>query len=449
LKGPLLLSSEPIYEPQETPMATALEEHRTQDRLAQDMDAMGRRARRAASVLATTPRILKDEALRAAAQAMRAQVPGIIAANHEDLAAGRAKGLSGAMLDRLTLDEKRIESIALSLDAIAALGDPVGQEIARWQRPNGLDIARVRTPLGVIGVIYESRPNVTADAGGLCLKAGNAVILRGGSESAHSARAIHACLVEGLETAGLPVDAIQLVPTTDRAAVGHLLGMAEHIDVIVPRGGRSLIERVLAEARMPVFAHLDGLCHVYLHEAADPAMARAIALNAKMRRTGICGAMETLLCDAAVAETLLPPIIEDLLAAGCEVRGDAGVQALDGRVVAATDEDWRTEYLDAILSIRLVAGLEEAIAHIEAYGSHHTDSIVTADAVAAAAFLERVDSAIVMHNASTQFADGGEFGMGAEIGISTGRMHARGPVGVEQLTSFKYLVRGTGQTRPG
>jgi glutamate-5-semialdehyde dehydrogenase len=430
-------------------MATALEKHRAPDRLAEDMHAMGRRARAAASVLATTPRILKDETLRAAAQAMRAQVPGIIAANHEDLAAGRAKGLSGAMLDRLTLDEKRIESIAASLDAIAGLGDPVGQEIARWQRPNGLDIARVRTPLGVIGVIYESRPNVTADAGGLCLKAGNAVILRGGSESANSARAIHACLVEGLETAGLPVDAIQLVPTTDRAAVGHLLGMAEHIDVIVPRGGRSLIERVQAEARMPVFAHLDGLCHVYLHEAADPAMARAIALNAKMRRTGICGAMETLLCDAAVARTLLPPIIEDLLAAGCEVRGDAGVRALDERVVAASDEDWRTEYLDAILSIRLVAGLEEAIAHIEAYGSHHTDSIVTEDAAAAAAFLERVDSAIVMHNASTQFADGGEFGMGAEIGISTGRMHARGPVGVEQLTSFKYLVRGTGQTRPG
>jgi glutamate-5-semialdehyde dehydrogenase len=430
-------------------MATALEKHRAPDRLAEDMDAMGRRARAAASVLATTPRILKDEALGAAAQAMRAQVPGIIAANHEDLAAGRTKGLSGAMLDRLTLDEKRIESIALSLDAIAALGDPVGQEIARWQRPNGLDIARVRTPLGVIGVIYESRPNVTADAGGLCLKAGNAVILRGGSESAHSARAIHACLVEGLETAGLPVDAIQLVPTTDRAAVGHLLRMAEHVDVLVPRGGRSLIERVQAEARMPVFAHLDGLCHVYLHEAADPAMARAIALNAKMRRTGICGAMETLLCDAAVAGTLLPPIIEDLLAAGCEVRSDAGVRALDGRVVAASEDDWRTEYLDAILSIRLVAGLEEAIAHIEAYGSHHTDSIVTDDPVAAAAFLERVDSAIVMHNASTQFADGGEFGMGAEIGISTGRMHARGPVGVEQLTSFKYLVRGTGQTRPG
>jgi len=425
-------------------MATALRDH-----LAQEIDAMGRRARAAAAVLATTPRILKDEALRAAAQAIRAQVPAIMAANHADLAAGRAKGLTGAMLDRLTLDEKRIEGIASSLEAIAELGDPVGQEIARWQRPNGLDIARVRTPLGVIGVIYESRPNVTADAGGLCLKAGNAVILRGGSESADSARAIHACLLEGLETAGLPVDAIQLVPTTDRAAVGHMLAMAEHIDVIVPRGGRSLIERVQAEARMPVFAHLDGLCHVYLHHAADPGMARAVAFNAKMRRTGICGAMETLLCDRAAAPALLPPIIEDLLAAGCEVRGDPGVQALDSRVVAASEEDWRTEYLDAILSIKLADGLEAAIQHIEAYGSHHTDSIVTADETAATTFLARVDSAIVMHNASTQFADGGEFGMGAEIGISTGRLHARGPVGVEQLTSFKYVVRGTGQTRPG
>jgi glutamate-5-semialdehyde dehydrogenase len=424
------------------PMATALD-----DNLARDMEAMGRRARAAAAILASAPRILKDEALRAAALALRAQVPAIIAANHADLAAGRAKGLTPAMLDRLALDEKRIAGIAQSLDAIAELGDPVGQEIARWQRPNGLDIARVRTPLGVVGVIYESRPNVTADAGGLCLKAGNAVILRGGSESAHSSRAIHACLVEGLEAAGLPVDAIQLVGTTDRAAVGHMLRMAEHIDVIVPRGGRSLIERVQAEARMPVFAHLDGLCHVYLHAAAKPAMARAIALNAKMRRTGICGAMETLLCDRAVAATLLPPIIDDLVAAGCEVRGDAGVMALDRRVVPASEADWRTEYLDAILAVRLVDGLEEALAHIEAYGSHHTDSIVTADEVAAATFLARVDSAIVMHNASTQFADGGEFGMGAEIGIATGKMHARGPVGAEQLTSFKYLVEGDGTVR--
>ncbi len=430
-------------------MATVLQEHLGTEQLAGHMDAMGRRARAAAATLATTPRLLKDEALRAAAQAMRARAATIMAANHRDLEAGRANGLQAALLDRLTLDTQRLEGIALSLEAIAELGDPVGQEIARWQRPNGLDIARVRTPLGVIGVIYESRPNVTADAGGLCLKAGNAVILRGGSESAHSASAIHACLVEGLETAGLPVDAIQLVPTTDRAAVGHMLAMAEHIDVIVPRGGRSLIERVQAEARMPVFAHLDGLCHVYLHAAAEPAMARAIVLNAKLRRTGICGAMETLLCDAAVAPALLPPIIEDLVAGGCEVRGDPGVQALDGRVVAANDADWRTEYLDAILSIRLVDGLEAAIQHIEAFGSHHTDSIVTDDEAAAATFLARVDSAIVMHNASTQFADGGEFGMGAEIGISTGRLHARGPVGVEQLTSFKYLVRGSGQTRPG
>ncbi len=425
-------------------MATALK-----DRLARDMEAMGRRARAAAAVLATTPRILKDEALRAAAEALRARVPAIMAANQVDLEAGRAKGLTAAMLDRLKLDAGRIEAIAASLEAIAGLGDPVGQEIARWQRPNGLDIARVRTPLGVVGVIYESRPNVTADAGGLCLKAGNAVILRGGSECARSAAAIHAGLVEGLEAAGLPVDAIQLVATTDRAAVGHMLAMAAHIDVIVPRGGRSLIERVQAEARMPVFAHLDGLCHVYLHAAADPAMARAIAVNAKMRRTGICGAMETLLCDRAVAATLLPPIIADLVAAGCEVRGDPGVQALDGRVVPAAEADWATEYLDAILAVKLVDGLDEAIAHVEAWGSHHTDSIVTEDAAAAAQFLARVDSAIVMHNASTQFADGGEFGMGAEIGISTGRLHARGPVGVEQLTSFKYVVRGSGQTRPG
>jgi glutamate-5-semialdehyde dehydrogenase len=425
-------------------MATVLEQS-----LNDTMQSMGRRARAAAATLATSPRILKDEALRAAAQAIRARVPQILDANRRDLETGRANGLTPAMLDRLALDERRLDGIAASLEAIAELGDPVGQEIARWHRPNGLDIARVRTPLGVVGVIYESRPNVTADAGGLCLKAGNAVILRGGSESAHSARAIHACLVEGLETAGLPVDAIQLVPTTDRAAVGHMLAMAEHIDVIVPRGGRSLIERVQAEARMPVFAHLDGLCHVYLHAAAEPEMARAIVLNAKMRRTGICGALETLLCDSAVAQELLPPIIRDLLAAGCEVRGDAVVQALDDRVLAASDADWRTEYLDAILAIKAVDGLDDAIDHIAAYGSHHTDSIVTADEAAANAFLERVDSAIVMHNASTQFADGGEFGMGAEIGISTGRMHARGPVGVEQLTSFKYVVRGTGQTRPG
>ncbi len=425
-------------------MATAL-----QDTLAREIEAMGEKARAAATVLATAPRVLKDEALRAAAATLRRQEPALLAANEKDLAAGRARQLTPALLDRLALDSKRIEGIAKSLEAIAELGDPVGQEIARWQRPNGLDIARVRTPLGVIGVIYESRPNVTADAGGLCLKAGNAVILRGGSESSHSSAAIHACLVEGLATAGLPVDAIQLVATTDRRAVGHLLALSTYVDVIVPRGGRSLIERVQAEARMPVFAHLDGICHVYLHESADPAMARAIALNAKMRRTGICGAMETLLCDRSVAPALLPPILDDLARAGCEVVGDVEVMALDPRVGKATDEDWRTEYLDAILSVKLVDGLEDAIDHIEGYGSHHTDSIVAGDEGAAATFLARVDSAIVMHNASTQFADGGEFGMGAEIGISTGRMHARGPVGVEQLTSFKYQVRGNGQTRPG
>jgi glutamate-5-semialdehyde dehydrogenase len=425
-------------------MATAL-----QDTLASEIEAMGRKARAAATALATAPRVLKDEALRAAAATLRRQESAVLAANEKDLAAGRARQLTPALLDRLALDPERIEGIARSLEAIAELGDPVGQEIARWQRPNGLDIARVRTPLGVIGVIYESRPNVTADAGGLCLKAGNAVILRGGSESSHSSAAIHACLVEGLATAGLPVDAIQLVATTDRRAVGHLLALSRHVDVIVPRGGRSLIERVQAEARMPVFAHLDGICHVYLHSSADAAMARGIALNAKMRRTGICGAMETLLCDRSVAATLLPPILDDLARAGCELVGDAEVMALDPRVGAATDEDWRTEYLDAILSVKLVDGLEEAIGHIEAHGSHHTDSIVAGDEGAAATFLARVDSAIVMHNASTQFADGGEFGMGAEIGISTGRMHARGPVGVEQLTSFKYQVRGNGQTRPG
>ena len=425
-------------------MATAFE-----DTLAQDIRAMGKNARAASLVLASAPRVLKDEALRAAAAGLRAQEAAILKANERDLAAGRSRHLTPALLDRLALDPGRIDGIAKSLEAIAELGDPVGQEMARWQRPNGLDIARVRTPLGVIGVIYESRPNVTADAGGLCLKAGNAVILRGGSESCHSSAAIHACLVQGLATAGLPLDAIQLVATTDRRAVGYLLAESRYIDVIVPRGGRSLIERVQAEARMPVFAHLDGICHVYLHEAADPAMARAVALNAKMRRTGICGAMETLLCDRRVAASLLPPILDDLAGAGCELRGDPEVMALDRRVRKATEEDWRTEYLDAILAVKLVDGLDEAIDHIEAYGSHHTDSIVTADATAAATFLGRVDSAIVMHNASTQFADGGEFGMGAEIGISTGRMHARGPVGVEQLTSFKYQVRGNGHTRPG
>ncbi len=412
------------------------------------MHRLGRAAREAARAMAAAPRSAKDRALEAGARALRERCGEILEANARDMAAARDKGLSGAMLDRLELDPRRVEAMAAGLEAIAGLEDPVGTELARWRRPNGLDIARVRVPLGVVGIIYESRPNVTADAGALCLKAGNAAILRGGSESFHSSRLILDCLRQGITEAGLPEAALQSLPTTDRAAVGIMLGMHEHIDVIVPRGGRSLIERVYAESRIPVLAHLDGLCHLYLHEAADPAMAVEIALNAKMRRTGICGAAETLLCDRVAAERLLPPVLDALIAAGCEIRGDEEVCRMEPRAVPATEEDWRTEYLDAILSVRLVGGLEEAIAHIDAYGSHHTDSIVTEDRAAAEAFLARVDSAIVMHNASTQFADGGEFGMGAEIGISTGRLHARGPVGVEQLTTFKYLVRGTGQTRP-
>jgi glutamate-5-semialdehyde dehydrogenase len=338
--------------------------------------------------------------------------------------------------------------MAAGLEAIARLADPVGTELARWQRPNGLDIARVRVPLGVIGVIYESRPNVTADAGALCLKAGNAAILRGGSESFFSSRAILACLQDGLRQAGLPEAALQCVPTTDRAAVGVMLTMTEFIDVIVPRGGPSLIERVQRESRIPIFAHRDGICHVYLHAAADPEMAREVVLNAKMRRTSVCGAAETLLVDREAAARLLPGVLADLIEAGCEIRGDAEVQALDGRVRPASESDWSTEYLDAILAVKTVDGLDDAIAHVNRYGSHHTDSIVTSDGAAAERFLAEVDSAIVLHNASTQFADGGEFGMGAEVGISTGRLHARGPVGVEQLTSFKYVVRGSGQIRP-
>ncbi len=425
-------------------MATALRHD-----LDAEMRALGERARAAARALANTPRAPKDLALRGAATSLRERSAELLAANERDLAAARQRDLSPALLDRLALDEKRIEAMAAGLEAIAALSDPVGEEIARWRRPNGLDIARVRVPLGVVGIIYESRPNVTADAGALCLKAGNAAVLRGGSESFHSSRAILACLQEGLRGAGLPEDAIQVVPTTDRAAVGIMLRMSEHIDVIVPRGGRSLIERVQDESRIPVLAHLEGICHVYLDAAADLEMAREVTRNAKMRRTGICGAAETLLVDRRAAARLLPAVIEDLLAAGCELRGDAEVQAMDARVRPATEADWTTEYLDAILSIRLVDGVAGAIAHIDRYGSHHTDSIVTGDAAAADRFLAEVDSAIVMHNASTQFADGGEFGMGAEVGISTNRLHARGPVGVEQLTSFKYVVRGTGQIRPG
>jgi glutamate-5-semialdehyde dehydrogenase len=412
------------------------------------MHELGAQACAAAQVLATTPRAAKDRALRAGAGSLRARQNEILAANAKDMSAAQERGLRASLLDRLALDAVRIEAMAAGLEAVAELKDPVGTELARWRRPNGLDIARVRVPLGVIGVIYESRPNVTADAGALCLKAGNAAILRGGSESFYSSRAILACLQKGLAEAGLPESAMQGVPTTDRAAVGSMLTMTEFIDVIVPRGGPSLIERVQQESRIPVFAHRDGICHVYLHRAADPRMAREVTLNAKMRRTSVCGAAETLLVDRAAAAALLPGVLEDLIAAGCAVRGDPEVQAIDPRVGPASEADWSTEYLDAILAVKVVEGLEEAIAHVNTHGSHHTDSIVTADGAAAERFLAEVDSAIVLHNASTQFADGGEFGMGAEVGISTGRLHARGPVGVEQLTSFKYVVRGNGQIRP-
>lgn len=418
------------------------------DSLEAAMDRLGRQARAAAARLAQASGTAKAGALRAAATALRADSTAILEANAKDVAAAEARGQTGAFVDRLILTPGRVEAMAAGLEQVADLPDPVGATIAEWDRPNGLRIARVRVPLGVIGIIYESRPNVTADAAGLCLKAGNAAILRGGSESFHSSRAIAAAVRRGIAGAGLPEDAVQLVPTTDRAAVGKLLTMSETVDVIVPRGGKSLIARVQEESRVPVLAHLDGLCHVYLHERADPAMARAIALNAKMRRTGVCGAAETLLCDRAAADRLLPGVIDDLIGAGCEVRGDDGTRALDPRVVPATEADWATEYLDAILSVKLVDGLDDAVAHIARWGSHHTDSIVTEDAGAAEAFLERVDSAICLWNASTQFADGGEFGMGAEIGISTGRLHVRGPVGAEELTTYKYVVRGSGQTRP-
>jgi len=413
------------------------------------MQPLGRDAVAAAEVLALASSDTKNRALTAAASALRAAAADLLAANARDLEAARAKGLSGAMLDRMALDDKRIEAMARGVEDIAALADPIGTTITQWTRPNGLDIARVRVPLGVIGIIYESRPNVTCDAGALCLKSGNAAILRGGSESAHSSRAIHACLVAGLRAAGLPAASIQLVPTTDRAAVGYMLSsMTEFIDVVVPRGGKSLVARVQAEARVPVIGHLEGVCHVYVDRDADLAMARAIVMNAKLRRTGVCGAAETLLVDAACAATHLAPMVRDLLDAGCEVRGDAAVQKVDARVTAAAEQDWYTEYLDAIIAARVVDGVDAAIAHIGKYGSSHTESIVTANAATAQRFLARVDSAIVLHNASTQFADGGEFGMGAEIGISTDRFHARGPVGVEQLTSYKYVVRGSGQIRP-
>ena len=413
------------------------------------MTALGREALSAAGVLALASTAMKNDALARIATSLRAHVRDLLAANVMDMDAARAKGLSGAMLDRLALDEKRVEAMARGVEEIAALADPIGTTIAHWTRPNGLDINRVRVPLGVVGIIYESRPNVTCDAGALCLKSGNAAILRGGSESVHSSRAIHACLVEGIVAAGLPAASIQLVPTTDRAAVGYMLSsMTDFIDVVVPRGGKSLVARVQQEARVPVIGHLEGVCHVYVDRDADPSMARAIVKNAKLRRTGICGSAETLLVDRAGAATHLAPVVRDLLDAGCEVRGDAEVQKVDARVKPATEQDWYTEYLDAIISARVVDGVDAAIEHIAKYGSAHTESIVTSNAATAQRFLDRVDSAIVLHNASTQYADGGEFGMGAEIGISTDRFHARGPVGVEQLTSYKYVVRGTGQVRP-
>jgi glutamate-5-semialdehyde dehydrogenase len=415
--------------------------------LGEVMTGIGRRARDAASIIALASTEVKNAALTHAAAAIRRDRARILDANRRDVDAVQGK-LSASMIDRLALDPSRIEGVARGLEEVAALPDPIGTSLARWTRPNGLDIERARVPLGVIGIIYESRPNVTADAGALCLKAGNAAILRGGSESAHSSRAIHACLTEGLIAAGLPESAIQLVPTQDRAAVGIMLGMAGVIDVIVPRGGRSLIERVMNDSKVPVFAHLEGLCHVYVDGAADLTMARDIVLNAKMRRVSVCGAAETLLIDRAAAATHVIPIVQALLESGCEVRGDAAVQAADPRVIPATEADWTTEYLEPIIAARIVDGVEGAIVHINRYGSHHTDSIVTGDPAAAERFLDAVDSGIVLVNASTQFADGGEFGMGAEIGISTGKMHARGPVGVEQLTSYKYKVRGRGQIRP-
>ncbi len=418
-------------------------------RLVAEMMAMGRAARAASRELGVMAPERKTRALQAAAATLRAAVPEILAANARDLEEARAGGQNAAFLDRLLLDAGRVAAIADSIDDIAALPDPVGAVTSEWKRPNGLVIQRVRTPLGVIGVIFESRPNVTADAGALCLKAGNAVILRTGSGALRSAIAIHAAMTRGLAAEGVPPTAIQLVPVADREAVGLMLaGLDGALDVIVPRGGRSLVARVQAEARVPVFAHLDGNCHVYIHEKADAAMAKTVLLNAKLRRTGVCGAAETLLVDRTAAPALLAPLVGALLDAGCAVRGDADAQAADPRVTPATEADWATEFLDAIIAVKVVDGLDAAIAHIERYGSHHTDCIVTADAAAAGRFLREVDSAIVMHNASTQFADGGEFGFGAEIGIATGRMHARGPVGVEQLTSFKYVVRGAGTVRP-
>jgi glutamate-5-semialdehyde dehydrogenase len=417
--------------------------------LAALMSALGRSARAASRAVALAPTSQRNDALVAMAAALRTRQAPILAANALDLADARAAGQTPAFIDRLLLDPGRLAAVAEAVASVAALPDPLGRVLATWTQPNGLRFERVATPLGVIAVIFESRPNVTADAGALCLKSGNAAILRAGSDSFRTATEIAAALREGLEAAGLPGDAIQLVPTRDRDAVGEILkGLDGSIDVVVPRGGKSLVARVQSDARVPVFAHLDGNCHVYVHAAADLAMAREIVLNAKLRRTGVCGAAETLLVDEACAATHLEPLVTALIDAGCTVRGDAPTQAAVARAEAASEADWATEYLDRIIAVKVVAGLDEAIAHIERYGSHHTDAIVTADAAAAGRFLAEIDSAIVLHNASTQFADGGEFGFGAEIGIATGRMHARGPVGVEQLCSFKYRVHGNGQIRP-
>jgi glutamate-5-semialdehyde dehydrogenase len=423
--------------------------HLGSEGLAAEMMAIGAAARDASRALREADDATKTKALMQAAAAIRARKAEILTANVRDLDAAKANNMAAAMMDRLALNEGRIEAMARAIEEVAGLADPNGRELARWTRPNGLDIARVATPIGVIGIIYESRPNVTADAGAIALKAGNVAILRGGSDSLHSASAIHAAMVEGLKAAGLPEVAIQYIRNTDRAAVGLMLeGLNGAIDLIIPRGGKGLTGRVMREARVPVLAHLEGLCHVYVHAAADLEMAREVVLNAKMRRTSVCGAAETLLLDRAILKSHGLPILEDLAKAGCEIRGDDAVRSVFAAAKPATEEDWHTEYLDAIIAVRVVDGLEAAIRHIEHYGSHHTDSILTDDEQAAEIFLNALDSAIVLWNASTQFADGGEFGMGGEIGIGTGKLHARGPVGVEQLTTFKYVVRGVGQVRP-
>ncbi len=419
-----------------------------QDGVESEIRQIAASARAASHVLARADDATRNKALCGAAVAIRTAAKSIEEANAADVTYAEEKGLRAALRDRLLLTPDRIEAMALGLEEVAQLGDPVGRLLGEWERPNGLKIARVTVPLGVIGIIYESRPNVTADAGGLCLKSGNAAILRGGSESFHSSTLIATCLQKGLAAAGLPPDCVQMIPTRDRAAVGTMLKLADLIDVIVPRGGRSLIERVMAESRIPVLAHLEGVCTVYVHEAAEPTMAREVVLNSKMRRTGICGAAENLAIDRSVACAQLPGIVDMLVEAGCEVRGGDEAREIDQRIVPAGDADWPAEYLDAIIAVKVVDGLDDAIAFIERYGSHHTESIVTEDEAAAETFLSRVDSGIVLHNASTQYADGGEFGMGAEIGISTSKLHARGPVGAEQLTSYKYIVRGAGQCRP-